>query len=125
MKEIRARTCPACGHNYHGYPALSRQDNRTEICPECGIREALEAAGISPRSRKEILVQMIKEQYKPGMRVRLLRMDDFQAPPVGTEGTVRRVDDIGSVMVAWDNGCGLNVVLDEDEIEILPAESKN
>ena len=51
-------------------------------------------------------------------------MDDFQAPPVGTEGTVRGVDDIGSVMMAWDNGCGLNVVLDEDEIEILPAESK-
>ena len=68
---------------------------------------------------------MIKEQYKPGMRVRLLRMIDFQAPPVGSEGAVRGVDDIGSVMVAWDNGSGLNVVLDEDEIEILPAERKN
>ena len=67
---------------------------------------------------------MIKEQYKPGMRVRLLKMNDFQAPPIGTEGTVRGVDDIGSVMVAWDNGSGLNVVLDEDDIEILPAESK-
>ena len=32
---------------------------------------------------------------------------------------------IGSVMVAWDNGCGLNVVLDEDEIEIIPAESNH
>ncbi len=59
------------------------------------------------------------------MRVRLLRMDDLQAPPIGTEGTIRGVDDIGSVMVAWDNGSGLNVVLDEDEIEILTAESKN
>ncbi|MBQ4207725.1 MAG: DUF4314 domain-containing protein [Clostridia bacterium] len=29
------------------------------------------------------------------------------------------MDDIGSVMVAWDNGCGLNVVLDEDEIEVI------
>lgn len=47
------------------------------------------------------------------------KMDDRQAPPIGTEGTVRGVDDIGSVMVAWDNGCGLNVVLDEDEIEII------
>ena len=26
---------------------------------------------------------------------------------------------IGSIMVAWDNGCGLNVVLDEDVIEII------
>lgn len=46
-------------------------------------------------------------------------MNDMQAPPVGTEGTVRGVDGIGSVMVAWDNDCGLNVVLDEDEIEVL------
>ena len=62
---------------------------------------------------------MIKEQFKPGMRVRLLRMNYTQAPPIGTEGTVRGVDDIGSVMVAWDNGCGLNVALDEDIIEII------
>ena len=78
-----------------------------------------EDAGINPRARKEILVKMIKEQYKPGTRVRLLRMEDFQAPPIGTEGTVRGVDDLGPVMVAWDNGCGLNVVLDEDEIETI------
>ncbi|MCR5842570.1 MAG: DUF4314 domain-containing protein [Oscillospiraceae bacterium] len=37
---------------------------------------------------------MVKEQYKPGMRVRLLRMNDTQAPPVGTEGTVRGVDGV-------------------------------
>ena len=125
MKQPKTRNCPKCGKVYRGYPALSRQDNRTEICPECGIREALETAGINPRAKKEILVQMIKEQYKPGMRVRLLRMNDIKAPPIGTEGTVRGVDDIGSVLVAWDNGCGLNVVLDEDLIEILPADSKN
>ena len=56
------------------------------------------------------------------MRVSLLKMNDFQAPPIGTEGTILGGDDIGSVMVAWDNGCGLNVVLDEDRIEILPDE---
>ena len=67
----------------------------------------------------KIMAWMIKERYKPGMRVKLLRMNDTQAPPVGTEGTVWGVDDIGSVMVAWDNGCGLNVVLDEDKIEII------
>ena len=36
-----ARKCPKCGKNYYGYPALSREDNKTEICSECGIREAL------------------------------------------------------------------------------------
>lgn len=64
-------------------------------------------------------VQRIRETYKPGMRVRLIKMDDFQAPPMGTEGTVMGVDDIGSVMVSWDTGSGLNVVLGEDEIEII------
>jgi hypothetical protein len=41
-------------------------------------------------------------------------MDDPQAPQVGTRGTVRGVDDIGSVMVAWDSGSGLSVVYGED-----------
>ena len=116
---MKTNICPKCGRTYQGYPALSRKDNRTEICPGCGILEALEDAGADPCGRKEILVRMIKEQFKPGMRVRLLRMNDTQAPPIGTEGTVRGVDDIGSVMVAWDNGCGLNVALDEDIIEII------
>ena len=41
-------------------------------------------------------------------------MDDPQAPPIGTKGTVIGVDDIGSIMVSWDNGGGLNVVYGED-----------
>ena len=49
-------------------------------------------------------VKRIKGTFLPGMRVRLVEMDDFQAPPIGCMGTVLGVDDIGSVMVAWDNG---------------------
>ena len=64
-------------------------------------------------------IEQAKATYLAGMRVRLVKMDDIQAPPIGTEGTVRGVDDIGSVMVAWDNGSGLNVVLGEDEIEVV------
>ena len=64
-------------------------------------------------------VKRVKEMYKHGMRVRLVKMDDIQAPPSGTEGTVRGVDDIGSIMVSWDTGSKLNVVLGEDEIEIV------
>ena len=60
------------------------------------------------------LVEHIREQYPVGCRVELVRMDDAQAPPGGTRGTVRGVDDIGSVMVAWDNGCGLSVAYGED-----------
>ena len=60
------------------------------------------------------LVDRIRGQYPIGCRVELLCMDDVQAPPVGTKGTVRGVDDIGSIMVAWDNGCGLSVAYGED-----------
>ena len=63
-------------------------------------------------SRK--LVESLRKRYPVGCRVELLRMDDPQAPPVGTKGTVRGVDDIGSVMVAWNNGCSLSVAYGED-----------
>ena len=66
-----------------------------------------------PFPSKEI-VEMVRRQYPKGCRVELVRMDDVQAPPVGTKGTVIGVDDTASVMVKWDNGCGLNVVYGED-----------
>jgi ribosomal protein L40E len=37
------RICPRCGESYTGYPALSRQNNETEICSECGMEQAIEA----------------------------------------------------------------------------------
>ena len=62
---------------------------------------------------KETL-RALRERYPAGTRVELVQMDDAQAPPVGTKGTVRGVDDMGSIMVAWDNGSGLNVVYGVD-----------
>ena len=62
---------------------------------------------------KEAL-QALRERFPKGTRVELVQMDDPQAPPIGTRGTVRGVDDIGSIMVRWDNGSGLNVVYGED-----------
>ena len=59
-------------------------------------------------------VERLRKEYPVGCRVRLVKMDDSQAPPIGTKGTVRGVDDIGSIMVAWDNGCGLSVAYGED-----------
>lgn len=59
-------------------------------------------------------VECIRKQYPVGCRVELLRMDDAQAPPIGTKGTVRYVDDLGSLGVAWDNGSSLQMVYGED-----------
>ena len=62
---------------------------------------------------KEI-VEKLRLLYPIGCRVELLRMDDAYAPPLGTKGIVRGVDDIGSIMVSWDNGSSLSVVFGED-----------
>ena len=59
-------------------------------------------------------VERIRKQYPAGTRVELISMEDEQAPPIGTTGTVVGVDDIGSIMVQWDNGSSLNVVYGED-----------
>lgn len=39
------RQCPSCGNFYYQFPAISRKDNKTEICPACGVKEAFENIG--------------------------------------------------------------------------------
>ncbi len=65
---------------------------------------------------KERLAEL-RNEYPVGCRVKLISMDDFQAPPIGTLGTVQGVDDAGNLLVRWDNGSGLNVVLGVDEVQ--------
>lgn len=36
------KKCPKCGKTYTDFPALSRKDNKTYICPQCGGKEAME-----------------------------------------------------------------------------------
>ena len=59
-------------------------------------------------------LEALRKQYPDGTRVELLQMDDIQAPPLGTKGTVYGVDDTGSLLVRWDNGSGLSVIFGED-----------
>lgn len=47
--------CPRCGKHYRAVPALSRRDNRTLICPDCGTREALESIGVKGEEQEQIL----------------------------------------------------------------------
>ncbi|WP_367180998.1 DUF4314 domain-containing protein [uncultured Mitsuokella sp.] len=54
-----------------------------------------------------------------GTRVRLVSMNDVQAPSAGTEGTVQYVDDAGTVHVHWDTGGSLGLVPGEDEWELV------
>lgn len=60
----KIKKCPKCGNTYQGYPALSRKDNKTKICPDCGTREALETIGIKPKDQEQIIKSIHKEQEK-------------------------------------------------------------
>lgn len=66
------------------------------------------------------IVELVRKQYPNGTRVELLKMDDAQAPPLGTEGTVTGVDDTASILVNWDNGSSLNVIYGEDLVKKVP-----
>ena len=66
-------------------------------------------------------VEGVRREYPIGTRVELVRMDDAQAPPVGTKGSVKSVDDTGSLLMRWDNGSGLNVVYGEDLVRKTPV----
>lgn len=63
----------------------------------------------------------LRETYPTGTRVELVQMDDAQAPPIGTKGTVTGVDDTGSLLVDWDNGSGLNVIWGVDVVRKVPS----
>ena len=51
----KAHVCPFCGKTYQSHPALSRTDNTTLICPDCGIREALTSIGVQPEEQENII----------------------------------------------------------------------
>lgn len=59
-------------------------------------------------------INQLRLQYPAGTRVELTGMDDVQAPPIGTLGIVKGVDNMGSIMVHWDNGSSLSLVYNTD-----------
>ena len=61
--ERTIRVCPLCGQSYTDPPALSRTDNETPICPDCGTRQALQSIGVSAEEQEKIL--SIIHQHRP------------------------------------------------------------
>ena len=58
MKEdniSRLAVCPRCRKAYHEPPALSREDNETLICPDCGTRQALQSIGVDTAEQEQII----------------------------------------------------------------------
>lgn len=70
---------------------------------------------MNEHERQRRLAESIKHMYPPGTRIELICMNDPFAPvPSGTRGTVRAVDDMGTIFPDWDNGRSLGVVPGED-----------
>ena len=61
-------------------------------------------------------IQFLKDLYPAGTKVKLVEMNDIQAPPIGTLGTVMYVDDIGTIHIKWDNGSTLGAAYPEDRV---------
>ena len=68
-------------------------------------------------TREEI--QKIKNKYKEGMKIELEKMYDLFAPPNGTKGTIRGVDDEGHILISWDTGSSLNLIEGTDKFRII------
>jgi len=61
---ISLKICPKCNRPYHGHPALSRVDNKTSICPDCGTREALESLDVPAEEQEKILQTIHKHTIR-------------------------------------------------------------
>lgn len=62
------------------------------------------------------IVERLKRDYPPGTRIELLEMDDpYSDLKPGDKGTVKFVDDTGTIFPAWDRGGGLGLVYGQDK----------
>ena len=67
-------------------------------------------------------LEKLRRDYPSGTRVILKRMNDPCSLPIGTKGTIKYIDDIGSLNTKWDNGSGLALIIGVDEFELLDTE---
>lgn len=66
---------------------------------------------------------MIRQMYPAGTRIQLNHMDDPQAIPPGTMGTVVTVDDAAQIMMKWDNGRSLSLIPGEDSFSVVQEQT--
>lgn len=67
----------------------------------------------------DIDVNKLREQYKPGTRIRLTYMEGEDRMYNGLKGTVRMVDDAGQIHMKWDNGSSLAINTEYDIFEVI------
>ena len=74
-------------------------------------------------SSKETL-ERLRKDYPAGARVELICMDDPYNKKLypGSKGTVRFVDDMGTIHVQWDCGSSLGVAYGEDNCRVMEGD---
>ncbi len=94
---------------------ISQQYERNEITfNEQDNEVSIEIISKDHLKQKESL----KKQYPQGTRIRCLHMNDpYQPVPEGMTGTVKAVDDAGTIHVHWDNGSSLGLIPEIDVFE--------
>lgn len=72
---------------------------------------------------KETL-EKLRKDYPAGARVELIHMDDPYSKKLypGSKGTVRSVDDMGTIHVRWDCGSSLGVIYGEDSCRVIEGD---
>ena len=73
--------------------------------------------------RARRMAEYYKQKYPKGTRIELIQMGNDPRPvPPGTRGTVAFVDDMGQIVMHWDNGQSLSLIPGEDSFRVLNQE---
>ena len=67
-------------------------------------------------------LNFLRKFYPVGARIKLNYMNDKYPVPSGTKGTIKAVDDAGTIHVTWDNGSMLGLIWGEDSFEVINDE---
>ncbi len=68
-------------------------------------------------------VNRIREQYPPGTRVEVVSLcNEEEHLKPGMKGTVVGVDDQPALLVNWDNGGSLSLLIGQDHFRVIQQE---
>ena len=68
-------------------------------------------------------IEELRKTYPEGTKLRLISMDDKQAPQPGTIGTVDFIDDVGTIHMRWKTGSSLGLIPGTDMFEVVKEET--
>lgn len=72
------------------------------------------------------LVESMREQYPPGTRVEVISLcNEEEHLRPGMKGTVVGVDDQPALLVHWDNGSSLSLLIGQDQFRVIPEQEES